>query len=98
MTIGVPVAADAGALLAAALLAGALLAGALLAGALVAGALVLVLLLQAATPAASPTATHAAAILLYFIPASWGDRSLMAGKINCDANGHASLEGADCCA
>jgi hypothetical protein len=91
MTIGVPVAVDPVALLAAAL------------ALVVALAPVLLLLLpppllQAATPAASPTATHAAAIVLYFIPASWGDRSLMAGKINGDANGHASLEGADCCA
>jgi len=90
--MGVPVAVDP-----AALLAGATAALALVV-ALALVLLLLALLLQAATPAASPTATHAAAIFLYFIPASWGDRSLMAGKINGDANGHASLEGADCCA
>jgi hypothetical protein len=92
MTMGVPVAVDPAALLGG--------AAAALALALVPalGLLLLLLLLQAATPAASPTATHAVAIVLYFIPASWGDRSLMAGKINGDANGHASLEGADCCA
>jgi hypothetical protein len=85
--MGVPVAVDPVALLLAALAALALVV-----------ALVLPLLLQAATPAASPTATHAVATLLYFIPASWGDRSVMAGKINGDANGHASPEDVDCCA
>ena len=94
MTIGVPVAVDP-----VALLAGAAAALALVVALALVLALVLLLpLLQAATPAVSPTATHAVAILLYFIPASWGDRSLMAGKINGDANGHASPEGADCCA
>jgi hypothetical protein len=90
--MGVPVAVDP-----AALLAGAAAALALVV-ALALALLLLLPLLQAATPPASPTATHAAAILLYFIPASWGDRSLMAGMINSDANCHASPEGADCCA
>src|ERR1700722_3874366 len=99
MTIGVPVAVDPVALVLGALAALALvvaLALVLALGLLL--LLLLLLLLQAATPATSPTATHAVAILLYFIPASWGDRSLMAGKINDDANDHASPEGADCCA
>jgi hypothetical protein len=95
MTIGVPAAVDPVALALGALAALALVVAPALVLAL--GPLLL-LLLQAATPATSPTATHAVAILLYFIPASWGDRSLMAGKINGDANGHASSEGADCCA
>src|SRR3984957_19160519 len=97
MTIGVPVAVDPVAVLLGALAALALVVA--LALVLALGLLLLLLLLlQAATPATSPTATHAVAILLYFIPASWGDRSLMAGKINGGANGHASPEGADCCA
>ena len=92
MTIGVPVAVDPVALPDGAAAALALVVELALAVAL-AGALLLLLLLlllQAATPAVSPTATHAVAILLYFIPTSWGDRSLMAGKINGDAHCHAS--------
>ena len=97
MTIGVPVAVDPVALVLGALAALALVVA--LALVLALGLLLLLLLLlQAATPATSPTATHAVAILLYFIPASWGDRSLMAGMIKSDANSHASPEGADCCA
>jgi hypothetical protein len=97
MTIGVPAAVDPVALALGALAALALVVAPALVLAL-GLLLLLLLLLQAATPATIPTATHAVAILLYFIPASWGDRSLMAGKINGDANGHASSEGADCCA